>query len=67
MTTFLKDIIDKNIKKNFGYTHIKNGFDLVKKINGMPLQENYQIVSFDITSMYSNIPNDLAVKSILKR
>ena len=33
----------------------------------MPLQENYQIVSFDITSMYSNIPNDLALKSVLEK
>ena len=38
-------------------TSAKNSFDLVKKINGLPLQEDYQIVSFDILSMYSNIPN----------
>jgi len=40
---------------------------LVKKINGLPLQENYRIVSFDIVSMYSNIPKELALKSVLSR
>ena len=33
----------------------------------MPLQEDYQIISFDISSMYSNIPNELALKSVLGR
>ena len=31
------------------------------------LQEDYQIISFDITSMYSNIPNELVLKSVLER
>ena len=65
LAVFLKDIIDKSLNKNFSY--IKNSFDLVKKINDLPLQEDYQIVSFDISSMYSNIPNELALKSVLGR
>ena len=40
LASFLKDVIDKGIKKNFSY--IKNSFDMVKKINDMPLQEDYQ-------------------------
>ena len=65
LAVFLKDIIDKSLNKNFSY--IKNSFDLVKKINGLPLQEDYRIVCFDISSMYSNIPNELALKSVLGR
>ena len=64
LSTFLKDLLIKAIKKNVNY--IKNRFNLVKKINSMPLLENYQIVSFD-TSTYSNIPNDLTLKNVLKR
>jgi len=45
LSTFLKDLLIKAIKKNVNY--IKNRFNLVKKINSMPLLENYQIVSFD--------------------
>jgi len=64
---FLKDIINKslNVKEKFG--HIKNSFELVKKINGLPLPEEYKIVSFDISSMYSNIPIELALRSVLSR
>ena len=58
-------LLTKVLKKNFSY--IKNSFDMVKKINDMPLQEDYQIVSFDITSMHSNIPNELVLKSVLER
>jgi len=54
LTSFLKDV-DKSIKK---ILVIKNSFDLVKKINDMPLEKDYQIVSFDIY-FYTNIPNDL--------
>ncbi|KYN16564.1 hypothetical protein ALC57_11073 [Trachymyrmex cornetzi] len=54
--TFLKDIIEGSIDNNFGY--IKNSFELVKRINGMPIEQDYKIVSFDIRSMYTNIQND---------
>jgi len=33
----------------------------------MPLQDDYQIVFFDIISMYSNIPNNLVLKSVSGR
>jgi len=64
---FLKDIIKKslNYEKNLGY--IKNSYELVKKINGLPLPEDYRIVSLDIASMYSNIPIELALGSVLRR
>ena len=67
LAVFLKEIIDKSLnnKKNFGY--IKNSFELVKKINGLPLRDGYRMVSFDISSMYFNIPNDLALRSVLGR
>ena len=67
LAVFLKEIIDKSLnnKKNFGY--IKNSFELVKKINGLPMRDEYRMVSFDISSMYSNIPNELALRSVLSR
>jgi len=67
LAVFLKEIINKsfNNKENFGY--IKNSYELVKKINGLPLSDKYRMVSFDISSMYSNIPNELALRSVLSR
>ena len=44
----------------------KNSYELVKKINGLSLPEDYKIVSFD-SSMYSNIPIELALNSVLSR
>ena len=67
LAVFLKDIINKslNIKEKFG--HIKNSYELVKRINGLLLPEGYKIVSLDISSMYSNIPMELVVNSVLSR
>ena len=67
LAVLLKEIIDKSLnnKKNFGY--IKNSFELVMKINSLPLRESYRMVSFDISFMYSNIPNDLALRNVLSR
>ena len=67
LASFLKKTIKKSLnnKENFGY--IKNSYELVKKINGLPLPDDYRIVSLDISSMYSNIPNELALRSVLSR
>ncbi|KYN10397.1 hypothetical protein ALC57_17468 [Trachymyrmex cornetzi] len=54
-------ILDKN-KNNFG--HVKNSVEIVKKLNGMPMKDNFSIISFDVVSMYTNIPIDLVKKKI---
>ena len=67
LAIFLKDIIKKSLNINEKFGHIKNSYELVKRINGLTLPEDYQIVSFDISSMYSNIPMELALNSVLSR
>ena len=39
----------------------------MNKINGMTLDSNYILTSFDIISMYTNISIKLVIKSIEKR
>ena len=65
LATFLKEIIDNTNKKNFSY--VKNSFDLVNKLNGKVIDKNFSIISFDVVSMYTNIPTDLVLKSIERR
>ena len=65
LATFLKEIIDNNNIKNFSY--VKNSFDLVNKLNGKVIDKNFSIISFDVVSMYTNIPTDLVLKSIERR
>ena len=65
LATFLKDIIDNNNKKNFSY--VKNSFDIVNKLNGRVIDKNFSIISFDVVSVYMNIPTDLILKSIERR
>ena len=65
LATFLKEIIVKSIKKEFGY--IKNSFEFVNNLISIALESNYKLVSFDIISMYTNIPIELITKNIEKR
>ena len=54
LATFLKDIIDKNNITNFSKFHVKNSLDLVHKLNGKVIDDDFSIVSFDVVSMYEH-------------
>ena len=62
-TFFKKEIIDNYNNNNFSY--VKNSHDLVNKLNGKVIERNFSIISFDVVSMYTNIPTDLVLKSIV--
>ena len=46
--------------------NLKNSFEIVNKINGMTLDSNYTLASFDIISMYTNISTELIKKALKK-
>jgi len=48
-------------------SHIKNSFELVQKLSNTILEPNYTVISLDVVSLFTNIPMQLAVNSILKR
>ncbi|KYN24352.1 hypothetical protein ALC57_04050 [Trachymyrmex cornetzi] len=65
LAAFIKDTIKKSLKKGFSF--IRNSFELSKKLNGLPLNNEHKILSFDIVSMYTNIPEELVIRSIDSR
>lgn len=65
LAKFQKNILNKVAYKNQFY--IKNSFDFKDKIKDITLPKDYILVSLDVVSLYTNIPIQLAIKSIEKR
>jgi len=62
---FLHKIIKKNIHNPNSY--IKNSFELVNCLKNVEINSDMKLASFDVVSLYSNIPIDLAINSLKKR
>jgi len=65
LASYLHEIISNNIPNSFN--HINNSFQLVKKLNGSTLGEDFVSVSLDAISLFTNIPIDLAIENIFIR
>ena len=65
IANFLQNIITKNIIKPASF--IKNSYELVEKLRCIKLEPNWELISLDVTSLFTNIPIDLAKDSIRKR
>ncbi|XP_072377245.1 uncharacterized protein [Diabrotica undecimpunctata] len=61
----LTDILTNayNLNNNF---YIKDSFDFSSFINNFQLPQNYVLVSFDVTSLFTNLPLDLIISSVEK-
>lgn len=46
---------------------VRNSFEFKEKINDTVLPEGYVLVSLDVVSLFTNIPNDLVYKAVDKR
>lgn len=62
---FLKRILSDNIPKARG--HINNSFELYNRLSGVILEDSDVLVSLDATSLFTNIPLDLAILGIEKK
>lgn len=61
ITTILSSIFNEQ-----GF-HIKDSFDFVKKLEGFPIQRDEVMISFDVVSMFTNIPIDHMIQLIHER
>lgn len=46
---------------------IKNSFELLKDIKNMKLEENEILLSFDIKSLYTNLPIEATIQAVKER
>jgi len=56
---FIHKIISKDISKPS--SHNENSFQLVKKLNGLPINDDYDLISLDVVSLFTNILINLAL------
>jgi len=47
--------------------HIENSFELVEKLTNTHINDEFSHISLDIVSLFTNIPIDLAIKSVTDR
>ena len=60
LTQMLSGLIDKN-------KMVRDSLSFVKELRGLKNMSTYKMVSFDITSLYTNIPIDETIDIILKQ
>ena len=65
LASYLQDIITNSIPKP--KSHINNSFDLYKILNGKHIKDNEVLFSLDVTSLFTNIPVELAIEGVLNR
>lgn len=65
LALFQKTILNHTAYQNKYY--IKNSFDFKDKIKNVKVPSNYVLISLDVISLYTSIPNVLAIKSVEKR
>lgn len=63
LALFLHNIMFKNFP--MADSHIRNSFDLVRKLNNTHLDNNSVLISLDVISLFTNIPLDSVFDSIL--
>ena len=65
LATFLHKIMHRCFPT--AASHITNSRDLVKKLSNTLVDDNHTMVSLDAVSLFTNIPLNLAIDSIIKR
>jgi len=65
LASYLQDIITNSIPKP--KSHINNSFDLYKILNCKHINANEVLFSLDVTSLFTNIPVELAIEGVLNR
>ena len=65
LASFLHGIIADSLPET--PSHIKNSYDLIKKLKNVKLESDSVLVSLDVVSLFTNIPIDLASDSVVVR
>jgi len=62
---FLQGIMIKHVPNTF--SHIENSFKLTEKLKDIIISDNHILISLDVNCLFTNIPLDLAIDSVVKR
>jgi len=65
LANFIHKIIAKNI--SIPPSHIKNSYQLVKQLKDLVIDDDMELISLDVISLFTNVPMNLALNSINKR
>jgi len=65
VSKFLHNILNSSIKKPI--SHIKDSWSFVSYIKSKNIQPNEVMVSFDVTSLFTNLPKELILQGIENR
>jgi len=65
LATFLQKIISTSVPCS--QSHIENSFELVKKLTNTHIEDGFSPISLDVISLFTNIPIELAIKSVSNR
>ena len=59
----------KNLKNGLNEPSfsVKNSVEFIQKIRNIKIPENHVMMSLDVTSLFTNVPNDLVMNSIRAR
>jgi len=63
LAIFLKDILQGGLDNSLGF--VANSYQLVRELKGS--KTNHCLVSLDVTSLFTNVPIELALESIERR
>jgi len=56
-----------SISTSVSQNHIGNSFELVEKLKNTHIEDEFSLISLDVISLFTNIPIDLAIISLIDR
>ncbi|XP_039309325.1 uncharacterized protein LOC120358632 [Solenopsis invicta] len=65
LASYLHTTISKSVPE--ANSHVSDSFQLVNKLSGAQLDDNFILISLDVVSLFTNIPIELAINSISNR
>ena len=65
LSKILSKFLYEHLKKPF--SHINNSFELKEKLEGIMIPDGFEIISLDVVSLFTNVPEYLICSAIEKR
>ena len=65
LAKYLHEVLYEAIPK--ADSHVENSFKLAEKLSGVFVDDCYKLISLDVVSLFTNVPIELAVDSIVRR
>lgn len=65
LVTYLHKLISNSLPK--AASHVNNSFELYNLLSGKKIEDSHKLISLDVTSLFTNVPLDLAIEDIDKR